>query len=109
MQIAFATTEIEACCREQKRAIKAFGAESAKKLQRRLNELFNAKNPNELVAGRPHPLKGDMHGLFALDLHGGCRLVFEPTVQPPPVLPDGGIDWIAVTAITITEIGDYHG
>ena len=108
MQIAFATIEIEALCREQKRATRTLGAESAKKLQRRLAELFNADNPSELVAGHPHPLKGNLHGLFALDLHGGCRLVFESSVQPPPHLNDGGIDWVAVKAITITAIGDYH-
>ncbi|WP_394755420.1 type II toxin-antitoxin system RelE/ParE family toxin, partial [Rhodoferax sp.] len=108
MQIAFATDEIEALCKEQKRATRALGAESAKKLQRRLAELFNADNPAELVAGRPHPLKGDKHGLFALDLHGGARLVFQPSVQPPPQLKDGGIDWLAVKAITITALEDYH-
>lgn len=108
MHIAFATIEIEALCREQKRATKALGAESAKKLQRRLAELFSADNPLELVAGRPHPLKGNMHGLFALDLHGGRRVVFESSVQPPPQLNSGGIDWVAVKAITITAIGNYH-
>ena len=108
MHLAFANSGIEALCREQKRATKALGAESAKKLQRRLSELFNAENPNELVAGHPHPLKGDLYGLFALDLHGGVRLVFMPSVQPPPKLQDGGIDWRAVTAITITAIEDYH-
>ena len=108
MQIEFATNDLEFLCKEQKRATKALGAESAKKIQRRLAELFNADNPSELIAGRPHSLKGNMHGSFALDLHGGCRLVFEPSVQPPPNLKDGGIDWIAVKAITITAIGDYH-
>lgn len=108
MQIAFETPEIEACCREKKRATKLLGAESAKKLQRRLAELFNADNPAELVAGRPHALKGNMHGSYALDLHGGFRIVFEPSVQPPPQLKSGGIDWVTVKAITITAIEDYH-
>lgn len=108
MEISFADSDIETLCRESKVATKKLGAESAKKLQRRLTELFNAEHVAELVAGRPHPLQGARAGFFALDLHGGQRLVFKPTVQPPPTKPDGGINWATVTKVTITELGDYH-
>lgn len=108
MEISFADEAVEALCGQAKRATKALGAESAKKLQRRITELFNAENVSELVAGRPHPRQGARAGTFALDLHGGQRLVFKPTLQPPPTKKDGGIDWASVTKITITELGDYH-
>ena len=71
MEISFADETVEALCGQAKRATKALGAESAKKLQRRMTELFNAENVLELVAGRPHPLQGARAGTFALDLHGG--------------------------------------
>ena len=108
MEISFANETVEALCGQAKRATKALGAESAKKLQRRMTEMFNAENVLELVAGHPHPLQGARAGTFALDLHGGKRLVFKPTLQPPPTKKDGGIDWASVTKVTITELGDYH-
>ena len=63
---------------------------------------------SELAAGRPHPLKGNRLGEFALDLDGGRRLVFVPTEIPPPARDDGSIDWHRVTRVRITFIGDYH-
>lgn len=108
MEITFADGDLEDICQQAKVAKKALGAESAAKLQRRLNEMFNAENVSELVAGRPHPLTGNRSGQFALDLHGGKRIVFKPTSQPPPIKPDGSVDWKSVTKVTIIELGDYH-
>ena len=108
MDISFNTSALETACRQTKQAQKQFGALSARKLLLRLSEQFNAANVSELVAGRPHPLSGERLGEFALDLHGGDRIVFRPTVQPPPCRKDGSIDWSLVTAVTIVFIGDYH-
>ena len=108
MEMAFADDEIESLCREEKLAKKRLGTNCAQKLQRRLVELINAGHVGELIAGRPHPLKEARVGQFAVDLDGGYRLIFISTTQPPPIKPDGGIDWATVTKITITEIVDYH-
>lgn len=108
MEITFADTRLESICQQNKLATKAIGAQSATKLKLRLTELFAAETVKDLVAGRPHPLKGARDGQFALDLSGGNRLIFQSTIQPPPKLPDGGIDWASVTDVKIIEIGDYH-
>ena len=108
MKITFVNTDVEALCKQSKLAARKLGVLSAKKLRLRLTELFNAENVTELVAGRPHPLLGDKRGGFAVDLHGGDRLVFRPTKQPPPAKTDGSIDWVQVTEVTIVELGDYH-
>ncbi len=108
MKISFLDAEIEGLCKQSKLATRKLGAESAKKLQRRMNELFAANVVAELPAGRPHPLVRDRAGQFSVDLHGGCRLIFKPTHQPPPAKPDGSIDWAQVDEITIIEAGDYH-
>ena len=108
MKISFLDADIEALCKQSKLATRELGVESAKKLQRRLSELFAATVVAELVAGRPHPLKRDRAGQFALDLHGGCRLIFKPAKQPPPIKADGSIDWAQVDDITILEAGNYH-
>jgi len=88
--------------------VQELGKASARKLRARLDDLVSAANVRELVAGRPHPLKGDRAGQFSLSLAGGRRLVFEPSQQPPPEWDDGGIDWVAVDDVTILYIGDYH-
>ena len=89
-------------------AEKKLGAASARKLKVRLVALEAAARVTDLVAGNPHPLKGDRLGQFALDLAGGWRLVFAPAHDPCPTRPDGGIEWSQVTIVSIEYIGDYH-
>jgi hypothetical protein len=36
------------------------------------------------------------------------RLVIAPKRQPPPVKPDGGLDWRAIDQVTVIEVVDYH-
>jgi toxin HigB-1 len=109
MEVSFATTTLAKLCQRKPDATKQFGSQVAAKLQSRLAELFAATTVIELAAGRPHPLQGDRAGSFALDLHGGLRLIFKPTVEPPIKKPDGSIDWAQVSKVTITEVVDYHG
>lgn len=89
-------------------AEKDLGLVCARKLRNRLSDLEAAQRVTELVAGNPHPLKGNRAGQFALDLAGGWRLVFAPAHDPCPTRPDGGIDWSHVTIVRIEYIGDYH-
>ncbi len=108
MKISFATNKIEKLCRDSKTAVSILGPLSAKKLQLRLSQLFAAPSVAELAGGRPHPLKHKRAGQFALDLHGGHRLIFAPSQEPPPLREDGSIDWQQVTDITIIAAEDYH-
>jgi proteic killer suppression protein len=80
----------------------------ARRLRTRLAELQAAATVAHLVSGRPHPLRGERAGQFALDLDNGRRLVFRPSEVPPPQRADGGIAWERVSAIDIVYIGDYH-
>ena len=86
----------------------AFGLPCAKKLQNRLADLEAVAFVTELVAGRPHPLKGDRLGQFSVDLHGAVRLVFEPNQNPVPRNADKSIAWNRVDKVRIVFIGDYH-
>ncbi|HIJ21784.1 MAG: hypothetical protein HON68_10265 [Gammaproteobacteria bacterium] len=45
---------------------------------------------------------------YAVSLHGGIRLVFEPANIPVPCHDEGGINWLRVTKVRIIYIGDYH-
>ena len=108
MKVSYEDKDIETLCKQAKAATKKLGAESAKKLQRRLAELHAASVVSELAIGHPHPLEYDRLGQFAVDLHKGKRLVFKPTTIPPPAKADGSIDWSKVSEITIIEAEDYH-
>lgn len=108
MEINFKDKKIRELCERQAVAEKKLGAACARKLRTRLGDLEAASCVTELVAGNPHPLKGDRVGQFALDLAGGWRLVFAPDHDPCPTRDDGGIDWSQVTIVSIEFIGDYH-
>lgn len=108
MEIFFKNDELRRICGEPRYATKKFGSKSARKLRSRLADIMAAAHVLELCAGHPHPLKRDRAGLYAVSLHGGHRVVFEPANEPVPAHADGGIAWNQVTKVRIVEIGDYH-
>jgi proteic killer suppression protein len=108
LEIHYKDKKVRELCETRVVAEKKLGSASARKLRSRLSDLESVYRVTELAAGNPHPLKGVRSGQFALDLSGGCRLVFTAANDPHPVLPDGGTDWFHVTIICIEFIGDYH-
>jgi proteic killer suppression protein len=108
MEITYSDRKIQKLCDQQDFAQRKLGADCARKLRTRLADLAAVSCVTELVAGRPHPLKGDRAGEFALDLEGGTQLVFKSDNDPIPLTEDGSIDWSKVTAVCIVFIGNYH-
>jgi len=108
MDIEFSSPDLQVLCEQQRIMTKQLGDICSRKLRTRLSDLRAVVSVAELSAGRPHPLKGDRTGQFALDLHGGKRLVFEPANIPVPIFEDGSIAWVLVTKVRIIFIGDYH-
>ena len=108
MKINFKDKSVRELCEKQAIAVKKLGSVCAKKLRSRLDDLDAAEQVSDLIAGNPHPLKGDRLGQFALVLAGGFRLVFKSANDPIPRREDGGIDWTHVTIVCIEFIGDYH-
>ena len=101
MEVRYKDKKIRELCEKQAVAEKKLGAASARKLKVRLVALEAAARVTDLVAGNPHPLKGDRLGQFALDLAGGWRLVFAPAHDPRPTRPHGGIEWSQLTIVII--------
>ena len=99
MKVAFKNVKLRKFCESKS---------SSKKLRARLADLIAAESVQDLVYGKPHPLKGDRLGQFAVSLEGAERLVFEPSNIPTPYKEDGSIDWAKVTEVCIVFIGDYH-
>lgn len=108
MDIEFSSTDLQALCEQQRLMTKKLGDNCSRKLRTRLGDLRAAGNVAELSSGRPHPLKGERAGQFALDLSDGKRLVFEPANNPAPTRDDDSIAWDLVTKVRIVFIGDYH-
>lgn len=108
MEIEFASSSLQKLCEQRRLMDRKLGAVSARKLRTRLDDLRAATTLAEVTAGKPHPLKGEWEGRFALNLHGGIRLVFESINEPVPVNEDGSIAWEKVSKIQIVFIGDYH-
>lgn len=108
MEIDFKDKELKALCEQEKLAQRKLGKQMAKKLKARLGDLMAVSSVIELRAGRPHSLKGDRAGQYALDLVQPKRLVFEPDHDSVPRKEDGGINWSQVTRVRIIWIGDYH-
>lgn len=110
MDILYGDEEIGRLCQEPRYATRKLGAPSAKKLATRLDDLRAAANLSVMqkLPGRFHSLHRDLEGCYALDLHGGCRLVLRPANDPLPRRPDDSIDMTKITAVTVEQIGDYH-
>ncbi len=108
MEIFFSGIDIQKICEQRRIMERKLGAASARKLWSRLSDLQAALNLSEIHIGKPHPLKGDRAGQFAISLHGACRLVFESVDEPVPLSKDGSIAWHEVVKINIVFIGDYH-
>ena len=110
MDISYANSRIQKICTDDKIAKKELGSEGAKVLKKRLEQMRDADNLDELrfVSGDWHELVGDRKGQLACSLRGLNRLVFTPANDPRPIKPDGGLDWSKVTAVINIEIIDYH-
>jgi plasmid maintenance system killer protein len=112
MELYFRASRLRDDCADPRRATRRWGQQNARRLQARLADLAAAERLADLSPLPPtrcHPLRGERAGQFAIDLHGLTRLIFEPLDDPPPRLPDGGVDLTQITAIRILEITDYHG
>ncbi len=79
MRVTFRTRKLEREYCNSAMAVKAYGAQVARKYILRINIIKHARNIDE-IAGLPglhcHPLKGDRHGQFAVNLTGFYRLIF---------------------------------
>lgn len=108
MDIVFLSDDLEDLCSNERRQKRELGAIGSRKLKARLADLMAASSLGVLTAGRPHPLRGDRGGQFALDLDGGARLVFDSADSPIPLNEDFSINWPQVRRVRIVYIGDYH-
>ena len=110
MEVYFASEKLAELIENDRKRVRAFGAENAKWIQKRLDNLRFASTLEVLRAlpGRTHELSGDRAGTFAIDLKHGYRLILKPAEDAPPRKPDGGLNWQAITSVIVIAVEDYH-
>jgi toxin HigB-1 len=110
MHIQFADGKIKKTCESAGERKKRFGEPAASKLKTRLDDLDAAQSMEDMrnLPGHWEELRSDRKGQFSCRLAGGLRLIVKPVRQPPPVKPDGGLDWRAIDQVTVIEVVDYH-
>ena len=111
MDIAFRTRKLARAFNSASELQKAYGIRMAKTIMKRLAVLRAARNLGLVPSTPPdrrHKLRGDRDEQFAVDVVHPHRLVFEINHDPVSRKEDGGIDLEQVTAITITDVIDYH-
>lgn len=111
MDISFESQQDAELYNDTKALARKFGAEQAKRIRKRLDQLFAAERLSVFAGGafgRCHELKADRKGQLTLDLKHPFRLCFVPANEPIPTKDDGGLDWDKVTAVRIVGVIDPH-
>lgn len=97
MKIKWHNKEIQKKMENMDELVKIVGAEIAKMVKLRFNQIEATDDFQELIRngfGKPHPLKGDLKKYFGIGLTGNYRLV---------ILPEGK------DKIIVRGVNDYHG
>lgn len=88
-----------------------YGTIRGELLEQRMGELKAATNLEEMYQvnfARFHPLKGNRHGQFAVDLQYPYRLILEPVCEELPMKNETEVDLSKIFAVKIIEVEDYH-
>ncbi|MCA8951140.1 MAG: type II toxin-antitoxin system RelE/ParE family toxin [Planctomycetes bacterium] len=111
MQIEFASSRLAKSFADDRSRTRAFGANRAQALGRRLSALLAATNLEQLrnTPGRWHELKGDRKRQLAADLDGPYRLILEPVIDDASrAAHANGLVWSLITHVRILDITNYH-
>lgn len=110
MKITFSDKKLRKLANDDRLMVKELGKERAKLLRRRLNQLEDAENLEQVrhLPGHYHELTGNRKGQWACDLDQPYRLIFTPHENPIPANEDGQYIWLEITGVEIIEVTNYH-
>ena len=109
--MTFRNAKLARLCSSGDRMIRDLGAPMARRLGARLQELEAADTLADmrlLPQARAHELRGDRGEQISLDLVHPMRLIIEVANDPTPRMPEGGLDWAAITSVMVIDIADTH-
>lgn len=111
MEVTFRNAKLALLCSSRDRMTRELGAPMARRLGARLQELEAADTLADmrlLPQARAHELRGGRDEQISLDLVHPMRLILEVADDPRPRMPEGGLDWGAITSVMVVEITDRH-
>lgn len=110
MRVHFSSERLQRLCESEKELRKRYGRAGERVIRQRLDDMIDADNLAVLrtLAGHFEELQHDLKGFMSVRAHDGMRIIFRPHAQPPAKKADGGLDLVAITAIVIDSIQDYH-
>lgn len=110
MEVFFASERLAKHMQSQQALRKAYGAENATWIPRRLDNLRFASNLEQMLSlpGELHELKGERRGTLSIKLKHGYRLLIKPADEPLPLKADGGLDLRSVRSVVVIGVEDYH-
>lgn len=107
MEITFSDEKIENYFKNQELMIRKIGSELAKKVMLRYYQMLAAETFISYLnygLGKPHSLKKDRYGDYAVNLTANIRLIFKP------VSDDLSAESLNVCEkVIIKGVEDYHG
>ena len=115
MEIFAKDNKLKAVLEDETVCKKRFGAPMSKKLTARLAVLRAAESleafwPPNSGPERCHELKGDLAGIFSIDLNQPYRLLFRLIEDTPAQDRSNEQErWGSITAIEVIGIEDTHG
>ena len=112
MIIEFGSVKLAESCADERRALKIWGKERARKIFQRLQELAAIRTLGEYMRCFPgakcHRLKGDRAAQYALSLNQPFRMIFEPCKVEPEKM-EGEVYENRITGARILKVENYHG
>lgn len=110
MKITFADKKLEKLANDDRKLLREFGKVRATILRRRLAQLADAANLEEVrnLPGNYHELRNDRKGQWSCDLDQPYRLIFSPHEIPIPINDDGQYIWLEIKGVEVIDVINYH-
>jgi plasmid maintenance system killer protein len=115
MHVEISTKKLKRAIEDDAELKRLYGAEMAKKIRARMTALDAAESladfwPPFDGPERVHELKGNLAGIFSMDLKHPQRLLFKPLDDPKELNPgDEKQRWQSIKSIVVISIEDTHG
>ena len=111
MQVSFINKKLAKLLGSQKETLRTYGPDNGRRILLRLQQVSDAANLAELAKlpqTRVHELIANRNEQIYVDVKHPYRLLMIPDHAETPRKPDGGLDWMRITKVTVTAIADTH-
>lgn len=110
MKVTFKNKKLGELINNNKKLVRKYGPQNARLIVRRLNELKATESLGIMVKfriGRCHPLKGNLKGMYGLDLDHPDRLIIQPVIDKN--MDVSKLNLHEIKEVIVWEVKDYHG